>query len=527
MKSVIDELSLKINVKVKKDLDKTIGAIANAVNRLNRAVANVGALKNYVAQLNKISKAMLNISKSGGTQGKKKDVAPKEQPQPQTTEVPTPSDDTTSQEEQKTTSFFKRLKEKLKYRKKENKELKKHNALIKKSSSLTSKLTRAIVRIAFYRLIRSLFSNIVKGTTQGLENLRTTNAELDQTMKKWSQSTTTLYNAYATLLVPLIKTIEPIVTKLADKLANIANRQAEARAALQGQTTYSKILTSDSEEYKKNLEEANKTLLEFDKFSSLDKEDKYSGVVPAEVEMSQEAAKRAIEDYDNLINKIKEIGKVAVAILGISFVNRFISPMIKGFGSLLTSIINLGKGGSAVFDKNSGLLTSGIMALSTGIVSLIYNWRDMSSTAKALVPIIAGLAGVIAALATGLYFAKGNVAAAISVGATVTGVGLTIGSTLAAQKYADGGVPPTGTLFYAGEAGAEIVANTSGGKTGVTNIAQFKTAMVQALAEYGVAKRGTTSDTVLQINGKEFARATATDVASALGQKYRVDFQPR
>jgi len=49
-------------------------------------------------------------------------------------------------------------------------------------------------------------------------------------------------------------------------------------------------------------------------------------------------------------------------------------------------------------------------------------------------------------------------------------------------RLAEGGIPDVGSLFYAGEAGAELVSNMKGG-TGVMNIEQFETAMTNANTE--------------------------------------------
>jgi hypothetical protein len=51
-------------------------------------------------------------------------------------------------------------------------------------------------------------------------------------------------------------------------------------------------------------------------------------------------------------------------------------------------------------------------------------------------------------------------------------------------KYADGGLPDKGTMFIAGEAGAEIVYNTPSGQAGVANIQQIKQAQLQAMHEW-------------------------------------------
>ena len=46
----------------------------------------------------------------------------------------------------------------------------------------------------------------------------------------------------------------------------------------------------------------------------------------------------------------------------------------------------------------------------------------------------------------------------------------------AAPKFADGGLPDKGTMFIAGEAGAEMVYNTPSGQSGVANISQIQQA---------------------------------------------------
>lgn len=59
-------------------------------------------------------------------------------------------------------------------------------------------------------------------------------------------------------------------------------------------------------------------------------------------------------------------------------------------------------------------------------------------------------------------------------GTTVLDIGASVA--LSARGYASGGSPEMGTFFYAGEHGAEVVANTSGG-TGVMNVKQMQDAV--------------------------------------------------
>ena len=71
-------------------------------------------------------------------------------------------------------------------------------------------------------------------------------------------------------------------------------------------------------------------------------------------------------------------------------------------------------------------------------------------------------------------------------------------------KFAEGGfVPNTGSLFYSGEAGAELVANMRGG-TGVMNIDQFEAAMTNANTEVVNAVYAMANMVAAAINDKNF-----------------------
>lgn len=55
---------------------------------------------------------------------------------------------------------------------------------------------------------------------------------------------------------------------------------------------------------------------------------------------------------------------------------------------------------------------------------------------------------------------------------------------VATKYYADGGLPDKGTMFVAGEAGAEMVYNMPSGQSGVANIRQIEQAMYNALERH-------------------------------------------
>ena len=60
-KHQIDELSLNIDIDVKKDIDKTISSLASAITQLNKAVGDVGALERYAKTLGKITSKSVKV----------------------------------------------------------------------------------------------------------------------------------------------------------------------------------------------------------------------------------------------------------------------------------------------------------------------------------------------------------------------------------------------------------------------------------------------------------------------------------
>lgn len=179
---------------------------------------------------------------------------------------------------------------------------------------------------------------------------------------------------------------------------------------------------------------------------------------------------------------------------GLKSLKGLIDPITKSFGTFLSS--------------TKGLTTS-ISILIGGIISFVTNFDKLSSSAKIWIPIIATLVGVVTALAAGFTILKGNWVGALSLGALVTGIGLMVGTALSIPKYEEGGLPDKGTMFIAGEAGAEMVYNTPSGQSGVANISQIQQAMYGALVAYGRTQGGDNGQPiVVQIDGEKVFQAT-------------------
>lgn len=516
-REVIDELSLKIDINTRKGTAKTVTAIADAITTLNKSVRNVGALERYVNTLNKLMKPMTRVPKNTAV-GKvvKPETEEVEEPKAVDTKIATDnfkevekafnplkatyeewakSANKVSDSLVKNADGAKVLRQEFTYINEEGKkykaiaingELQKTSKAVKdagknanKSSSSFKKLVRSIGRIAFYRTIRKLISEAVQSIGDGLGNLRKTDKVLDNSLKQLSQSQTSFNNSLASLIAPLIKTVEPFITKMADGLARITNKIAEAKAALKCETTYTKILTSDTKEWNEQLKEAQGYLLSFDKFEVLNTEEKgYTGTIEAEVTMDTGDAQKVIDDLNQINDIVIAIGVSLAALTLVKFAKE-VGGLITLFKSLATSI---GKVTS---------IASGLFGIVAGIFSVIQGWKDimdwdsettalqrLADVARVLFGTLAAVAGVMAIIKSGTV--AGGIAASIAVVAAIGSIVAGVGSEQEKLKaYADGGMVPKGTAFVAGEAGAEIVHHGSSG-TGVANVEQIRQAQYLA-----------------------------------------------
>jgi hypothetical protein len=164
-------------------------------------------------------------------------------------------------------------------------------------------------------------------------------------------------------------------------------------------------------------------------------------------------------------------GGILAVTIGVSLVAAIVALRLKmldlskdtfGFNTLMRNL------GVSVLGTVAaiGLLVGGIIAISTA---------DMGGWQKAIT-IFVSLAAAIGAAAIALHAFKGNWGKALTVAGIVAGGVLLIGSALgnaSVNKFAEGGLPDKGTMFVAGEAGAEMVYNMPSGQSGVANIQQI------------------------------------------------------
>lgn len=252
-----------------------------------------------------------------------------------------------------------------------------------------------------------------------------------------------------------------------------------------------------------------------------------------------------IEKWDSLSTTMKVLGTIFVTFLGILWlyssgmgvallqtVKFAVVGVAKAIASLNTLTANMIATHLPVllkFCSTVGGMTVAITALVAAFAYYISSMDKMSTTAKILIPIIAALAAVFVGLAVAKAAAAAGIGAPVMAGITAAALTAAIviaaGTALAVGTYAEGGFPEHGQLFIANEAGAELVGNI-GGNTAVANNDMIVQAIenaayrgfIRAIDDTQTASSHSGS-VVLNINGKEFARATATDMANEFSRR--------
>lgn len=133
-------------------------------------------------------------------------------------------------------------------------------------------------------------------------------------------------------------------------------------------------------------------------------------------------------------------------------------------------------------------LVAGISLLSSGLMDL-QNWSDMSGLERAstVLKIVAGAAFLAASAIAAFHtsWSVGVAAGAIAVGVAAIVASMATASAAAKQMEKDiqmkavGGLATKGSLFYAGEAGPELVTQTSGGGSTIMNMKQLEDAVAR------------------------------------------------
>lgn len=228
-----------------------------------------------------------------------------------------------------------------------------------------------------------------------------------------------------------------------------------------------------------------------------------------EVEKKQVSVQKVF-DVSPITDYVEKVKTILIPFIGVTLVASFVNSF-----AIIAKVVKFAFAGMGKSMFPFIILATGVGMAVMNIIELVQKWDELSAKeriSKALL-VIAG-AAMAAAAAIGIFkgVATGGVAIAsiIAVTTAITGIMLASkGSLSNIAKFANGGVPQKGSLFYAGEAGAELVTNTGGGKSAVMNMQQLQVAITRGMIAAMSTQSGGTSGSVnLSVDGQSLFSIT-------------------
>ena len=457
---------------------------------------DLATLQSYREQINearKKQKALENANLSEAKKDVEKNVV-----QPETK---------ANEQQEKHISLWERFKQKVKsvgevikkLGDREDKEEKKS-----KASGFVGKLGKAIVRVAVYRAIRAAIKSIVQTIGQGLQAFAEFSPKFEQTMTALTSAGRNFKMSFTAVFAPILESIAPALIQIVNSFTQLNNKLAETLAYLKGAGEYTKVNTEYQEQYNKAV-----NLLPFDKFNVL-QQSSYGGFEKAAVD-TEKMAKNApkLEKIKAVITSFKEALKAAVSALGKAW--EYIKSIFGEYGDVILTVmkasINFGK---QLWETLGALINA---------IKVILNLDFSKSIIYSSLAVFAGILTTIVGIAKTFldilksiltldfsgfgervkgYFNYGFTKNLWNRGGRGRGIKNFFKGLFNIGTYATGGLPDTGSLFLAGERGAELVTNVGSGQSAVMNMQQLQQAiyggMVSALS------------TMQQVGGHETAQ---------------------
>lgn len=554
MADQIDELQLDISVKAHKTAER-LDAISKAINNLTKALSG---LEKYSKTLDKmsnirvpksVSNATVSVSRSVGTQLKTQEISDNAETTANLAQIQGEaqrlSDTISSQINiiNEDTYAVERLRiaighldgtynlsgesareaaEAFGYA---GDEAEDSGKKAKKGESGWSKFMRSLRRIALYRVVRSVIKSITDSLREGLQNYAQYDKATNTAMSDLNNSVNQLKNTVGVTAGQLMQTLAPVLIQITNLAVELFDSINMALASLQGKDTYSKAI-KQNEDYAKSLKKVNSQLLSFDKFETLSGGDQQTD--PAS--LFEEVA--IPEELNETASMFKEIFEIMGQIWEIAQdIFEALKPLALPMMDLMSSVLDLASvildilmpAINSVADFIGGIVQqiSGAVRIISGILKLLTGDFEgaWESIGKGFASMVNGVANMFIALGSfimrmvNLLFVKSNPlfwvlkAFGVDVGSKFDNwISSWASFKVNWQPYANGGMVKQGTGFLAGEAGAEAVWHSSAG-TGVTNISQFRQAMVEAIYECQDVFQQSPSPVILQVDGKDIAQS--------------------
>lgn len=374
----------------------------------------------------------------------------------------------------------------------------------RKASGFVGKLGKAIVRVAVYRAIRAAIKGIVQTIRSGLQSFAEFSPKFEQTMTALTSAGRNFKMSFTAAFAPILESIAPALIQIVNSFTQLNNKLAETLAYLKGAGEYTKVNTEYQEQYNKAI-----NLLPFDKFNVL-QQSSYGGFEKTAVD-TEKMAKNApkLEKIKAVITSFKEALKAVVAALGKAW--EYIKSIFGEYGDVILTVmkasINFGK---QLWETLGALINA---------IKVILNLDFSKSIIYSSLAVFAGILTTIVGIAKTFldilksiltldfsgfgervkgYFNYGFTKNLWNRGGRGKGIKNFFKGLFNIGTYATGGLPDTGSLFLAGERGAELVTNVGSGQSAVMNMQQLQQAiyggMVSALS------------TMQQVGGHETAQ---------------------
>jgi len=235
---------------------------------------------------------------------------------------------------------------------------------VNKFNKAMKNLGKSLLRVAGYRAIRALLKAITSAFKEGIDSVytysRLVGGEFASSMDSITTSVFYLKNSIGAALVPVIQSLEPIITQACDLLASFATQIGAVAAIVSGKSVFT-VATKQLKQYVEYANKAQNLTLGIDELNTVSNNDKtdYSTLFTEEdTENASEFAKALAEIIASLKDVISNMINILVPII------KQLAPTVKKVTLVILTGIK------SVVEKLSPLLNIVATFLDTTLVQL-------------------------------------------------------------------------------------------------------------------------------------------------------------
>lgn len=302
-----------------------------------------------------------------------------------------------------------------------------------KSTNGLGKLLDKFKNVLVYRVVRFLLSQIMKAASEGLRHISQFSEEANKVTSAYQTQFLYMKNSIGSALLPILQSVLPILIRISDGFADIANSIGMVSAALNGNGTFIKA-KKYAQDYAQSLEQVKRSTTGFDELNILGQQNTNADTSQMfeEVEVTS-------------MGVLESLGKVT-ALLGtlLGLLAVFKGKQIASF------FTNMGKGLKSAYSSLKNMTTwkkgiSSIAALAAEAVICYNAFRDVGKGTDDFGSALLKTIPIMAAVGVAMYAMWGPVGAVI---------GVVVGLTSAIAGFVSGSIEARKELnnahFYEG-----------------------------------------------------------------------------